>query len=71
MQQERVEVGRAIPVEFDAVSFRVVQANRFADAVVGSGKTVRIRLFLQSIAPRFRVGAPTPEHLVLFEAIAW
>ncbi|MBI5386442.1 MAG: type IV secretion system DNA-binding domain-containing protein [Verrucomicrobia bacterium] len=36
--------------------------------VIGSGKTVTIQLFLQSIAPRFCLGAPTPEQLIVFDA---
>lgn len=34
----------------------------------GSGKTVGIQLFLQSIAPRFRPEAKVPEQLILFDA---
>ena len=34
----------------------------------GSGKTTAIRLFLQSIAPRFLATRKTPEQLVLFDA---
>lgn len=35
--------------------------------VVGSGKTTLIRLFLQSLAPRFRRDAPRPEQLIVFD----
>lgn len=35
---------------------------------IGSGKTIAIRLFLQSIARRFRGRPKTPEQLVLFDA---
>jgi type IV secretory pathway TraG/TraD family ATPase VirD4 len=35
---------------------------------VGSGKTTAIELFLQSLAPRFRAGRSTPEHLIIFDA---
>lgn len=35
---------------------------------VGSGKTTGIRLFLQSIAPRFQAGHPDPEQLIIFDA---
>ncbi|MCX6917625.1 MAG: type IV secretion system DNA-binding domain-containing protein [Verrucomicrobia bacterium] len=34
----------------------------------GSGKTIAIQLLLQSIAPRFRIGSPTPEQLIIFDA---
>ena len=36
--------------------------------VIGSGKTVTIQLFLQSIAPRFGPRASTPEQLIIFDA---
>ena len=36
--------------------------------VIGSGKTVTIQLFLQSIAPRFGPRASTPEQLIVFDA---
>lgn len=36
--------------------------------VIGSGKTMTIRLFLQSIAPRFQPQASRPEQLILFDA---
>jgi len=35
---------------------------------VGSGKTTGIRLFLQSIAPRFQKSHPREEQLILFDA---
>jgi type IV secretory pathway TraG/TraD family ATPase VirD4 len=35
--------------------------------MTGGGKSIAIQLFLQSIAPRFRVGAPRPEQLILFD----
>ena len=38
-----------------------------ACGMTGSGKSIAIQLFLQSIAPRFRVGAPRPEQLILFD----
>ena len=34
---------------------------------MGSGKTTLIQLFLQSLAPRFRRGAPRPEQLIVFD----
>src|ERR1051325_5293503 len=34
----------------------------------GGGKTTIIRLFLQSIAPRFRSGHTPPEQLIIFDA---
>ena len=36
--------------------------------IIGSGKTVTIQLFLQSIAPRFGPRASTPEQLIVFDA---
>jgi type IV secretory pathway TraG/TraD family ATPase VirD4 len=35
---------------------------------IGSGKTTGIRLFLQSIAPRFQPGYPRAEQLIIFDA---
>jgi hypothetical protein len=39
-----------------------------ACGTIGSGKTTAIRLFLQSIAPRFQPGHPYPEQLIIFDA---
>ena len=36
--------------------------------IIGSGKTIAIQLFLQSIAPRFHAGAAHPEQLIIFDA---
>jgi hypothetical protein len=36
--------------------------------MIGSGKTIAIQLFLQSIAPRFRAGRSPAEQLILFDA---
>ncbi len=36
--------------------------------MIGSGKTTLIRLFLNSIAPRFRPGRERPEQLIVFDA---
>ncbi len=35
---------------------------------IGSGKTTAIKLFLQSIAPRFQMGRGKPEQLIVFDA---
>ena len=36
--------------------------------MIGSGKTIAIQLYLQSIAPRFRAGHTPAEQLILFDA---
>jgi len=36
--------------------------------VVGSGKTTAIKLYLKSIAPRFRAGREKPEQLIVYDA---
>ena len=36
--------------------------------MIGSGKTIAIQLFLQSIAPRFRADRTPPEQLIMFDA---
>lgn len=52
---------RNLPVEEAVKHFLICGAT-------GSGKTIGIQLFLQSIAPRFQDGAPRPEQLILFDA---
>jgi hypothetical protein len=42
--------------------------NFFACGSCGTGKSLSIQLFLQSIAPRFVSGRPKPEQLVVFDA---
>lgn len=52
---------RNLPVEEAMKHFMVC-------GTTGSGKTIAIQLWLQSIAPRFRIGSPTPEQLIIFDA---
>lgn len=52
---------RDLPVEEAVKHFLIC-------GTTGSGKTIGIQLFLQSIADRFRVGWPCPEQLILFDA---
>lgn len=52
---------RNLPVEEAVKHF-------FVCGTPGSGKTIIIDLFLQSIAPRFRPDWPHPEQLILFDA---
>ena len=52
---------RDVPIKEAATHFLICGAT-------GSGKTVAIQLFLQSIAPRLRTGRTPPEHLIVYDA---
>ncbi len=52
---------RNLPIEEAVKNFLIC-------GMVGSGKTIGIQLFLQSIAPRFKLGREKPEQLIIFDA---